>query len=237
MERLRVEVLAEWPHDATAFTQGLVWDGERLLESTGLEGESTLREVDLESGEVLRKVDLDPDLFAEGLARVGERLVQLTWRAGRAFVWDRKSFSKVAEHRYPGQGWGLCHDGRRLVMSDGSEHLTFRDPETFEVIGGVRVGFAGATLRGLNELECAEGWVYANVFTTDTIVRIDPLTGEIRATVDASGLLSTEGRASVDVLNGIAYNPERGTFLLTGKNWPRLFEVVFRGVEEGGGVP
>lgn len=236
VERLRVELLADWPHDRSAYTQGLVWDGAHLLESTGLEGRSSLREVDLESGAVLRRVDLEKDLFGEGLALAGDRLFQLTWRAGRALVWSRGEFRRLAEHRYAGEGWGLCHDGRRLVMSDGSERLTFRDPETFEEVGGVSVTAAGRPLRALNELECVDGWVYANVYTTDTIVRIDPISGEVRATVDASGLLRPDERVAAEVLNGIAYNPERGTFLITGKLWPRLFEVTFR-AKDGRATP
>lgn len=229
---MRARVIRALDHDRGAFTQGLVYHGGKLYESTGLHGRSTLREVDLETGEVRRKVDLPRELFAEGLARVEDRLVQLTWRSGKALVWSVDGFEQIAEHEYSGEGWGLCFDGERLVMSDGTAWLSFRDPETFERIGEVRVTRAGRPVRRLNELECVDGAIYANVWMNDSIARIDPDTGEVTGWIDASGLLSREDRAGdEDVLNGIAYVPETGRFLLTGKNWPRLFEVEFVPVE------
>ncbi len=228
VERLRVEVLARHPHDSGAFTQGLLWHDGRLYESTGLRGHSSVREVDLPSGRVLRERRLDATLFGEGLARVGSELIQLTWTRGVALRWGLADFSPKGRFGYQGEGWGLCFDGRWLVMSDGSEWLTFRDPTRFEARRRVRVTLHGRPVRRLNELECVAGAVYANVWTTDRIVRIDPESGRVTALVDASGLLPAGKRpAGADVLNGIAWIPERARFVLTGKRWPWLFEVRF----------
>jgi glutaminyl-peptide cyclotransferase len=225
VERLRVRVVARYPHQRDAFTQGLIYDDGVVYESTGREGESSLRLVELETGEVLRRRDNDPSVFAEGLAAVGDRLYQLTWQDGRALVFRRRDFAPVREHAYEGEGWGLCHDGASLVMSDGSDRLVFRDPETFEARRAVRVTLEGRPLARLNELECADGAVWANVWQDDAIVRVDPLDGRVTAVVDASGLLAPDERPGTDVLNGIAWMPETGRFLLTGKYWPWMFEV------------
>jgi glutaminyl-peptide cyclotransferase len=218
-------VMAEWPHDPRAFTQGLVFDRGQLLESTGQYGVSELRRVELESGRVLARVPLDASLFGEGLALVGDRLIQLTWQEGRAFVYQAASLERIAEWRYQGEGWGLTFDGQRLVMSDGSDILTFRDPRTFAHLGRLRVTLDGAPLPALNELEWAAGAIWANVWQTDRIVRIEPESGQVTAVVDASGLLRADERAGADVLNGIAYDAGRRVFYLTGKLWPRVFEV------------
>lgn len=223
--RKSLEIVATYPHDPGAFTQGLLVQGERVFESTGLRGRSTLREVTLRTGEVRRSVDLPASLFGEGLALVDGELIQLTWTAGVARVYDAESFDLVREHRYATQGWGLCYDGTRLVMSDGTTRLYFRDPKTFALLGQVEVRRGGEPLDDLNELECVDGRVLANVLGSDWIYEIDPASGEVTAAIDASGLLSEEERARTDVLNGIAHRPETGTFLLTGKLWPRLFEV------------
>jgi glutamine cyclotransferase len=226
-EELVVKVLRSFPHDRGAFTQGLLWHDGRLYESTGLPGRSSLRRVELETGKVEAQVALKAPLFAEGLAQVDTRLVQLTWQDRRAFVWTLDAFHPVREYTYDGEGWGLCFDGRRLVMSDGSERLTFRDPQTFERQSDVVVTRGGEPLRLLNELECVDGLVYANVWQTDSIVRIDPATGRVTGWIDASGLLTDNERVAADVLNGIAYWPEQHSFLITGKLWPRLLEVQF----------
>jgi glutamine cyclotransferase len=227
VERLRVKILATIPHDTGAYTQGLVWSDGALYESAGQYGESSLRQVDPKTGQVLRSVAVAPNYFAEGLARVGDRLVQLTWQEGVALLYDLATFERRGELPYSGEGWGLCHDGRRLIMSDGSDALTFRDPATFAATGRVNVTLDGAPVPQLNELECVDGAVYANVYTTEEIVRIDPETGHVTTRIDASGLLTPPERMRVDVLNGIAYKPETKTFLLTGKNWPKMFEVTF----------
>lgn len=226
-EALRVAVVRAYPHDRNAFTQGLIWRDGMLYESTGLVGRSSLRKVDLGTGAVKQQVAVPAPFFAEGLADVGNRLFQLTWQHGRVFLYDKHTFGRVGELAYQGEGWGLCHDGKALVMSDGSDVLTVRSPSTFAVTRTVAVTMGGRPPGRLNELECVDGDVYANVWTTDTIVRIDMKTGVVTARVDASGLLTPAERVGVDVLNGIAYDPADRTFLITGKLWPRLFRVKF----------
>lgn len=226
-DRLRAEVLETYPHDTDAFTQGLeLYDGV-LYEGTGRYGQSDMRVVEVETGEVSRGVALPDHVFGEGITIVGDRIWQLTWREEVAFLRDRATLAELDRIPYQGEGWGLCHDeGRdRLVMSDGSAELTFRDPETFEPTGTVAVTLDGAPLAMINELECVSGKVWANVWLTDQIVRIDPETGAVEAVVDASGLLSEPEQAGADVLNGIAAVPGTGTFLITGKLWPWLFLV------------
>jgi glutaminyl-peptide cyclotransferase len=226
-ERLTVKVLSIRPHDAGAYTQGLLLHGGSLFESTGLNGSSSLREVDPGTGEVKRRVSLPQQYFGEGLALVGDYLIQLTWKDEKAFVYRLSDFKPAGELRYDGEGWGLCWDGRRLVMSDGSDRLTFRDSETFAVLGEVHVSLAGRPIDRLNELECVDGTVYANVWQTDDILRIDPASGKVTAVIDASGLLTPAERQAADVLNGIVWDPARRTFLITGKLWPKVFEVTF----------
>lgn len=228
-ESLTVDVLRQLPHDPGAFTQGLELDAGVLYESTGLVGRSSLREVDLETGEVVRQRDLPAPTFAEGLTVVDGELLQLTWRNGVLYRWDKETFEPTGTARYQGEGWGLCYDGEVLWMSDGSSRLTRRDPATFAVLGTVEVRRAGEPVLRLNELECVEGDVYANVWLTDEIVRVNKRTGEVTATVDAAPLreLMPAGLGADAVLNGIAYLEGSGTFLLTGKLWPSAFEVRF----------
>jgi glutaminyl-peptide cyclotransferase len=227
LQSLRVEVVQTYPHDPTAFTQGLFLHQGTLYESTGLVGRSSLRRVELKTGRVMRKLDVPAPAFAEGLALVGERLFQLTWQQGRVFVYNRSTFGQMGEFSYSGEGWGLCYDGTSLVMSDGSDALTFRDPKDFAVKRTLRVTLNGRALDRLNELECVGTDVYANVWTTETIVRIDVVAGRVTARIDASGLLTPQERVGVDVLNGIAYDPADQTFLITGKLWPKVFRVKF----------
>ena len=226
-DQLVVRVLRTYPHDATAFTQGLVYSTGRIYESTGIEGRSSIRRARLPDGRVEKLVDLAPELFGEGLARVEGNLVQLTWRNEMALVWQLPDLQRAGTHAYQGEGWGLCYDGRRLVMSNGTDRLMFRDPVTFRPTGEVAVVSGGQPVRNLNELECTKSDVYANIWQDEHIARIDAETGVVTAWIDASGLLTAEERATADVLNGIAYVPERDSFLLTGKFWPRLFEVKF----------
>ncbi len=223
--RLRVEVVASYPHDPQAFTQGLEWSRGELWESTGLYGSSRLRRVRLSSGGVEAEAALPAHLFGEGLARVGERLLQLTWQEKKLLEWDAEHLKILAERPYPGEGWGLCYDGSSLVTSDGGDTLVFRDPVTLAERRRLAVTLAGRPVDRLNELECVGEEIYANVWQTDHIVRISAATGRVDAVIDAAGLLSDEERAAADVLNGIAFRPETGTLLLTGKLWPRLFEV------------
>ncbi len=225
--RLKVRVLEEYPHDPSAYTQGLLWVGDGLIESTGLHGLSTLRRVDLPTGRVIDRLKLDSALFGEGLARVGDRLFQLTWQAQLGLIYDLETLKPEGQFFYKGEGWGLCFDGESLVMSDGSDTLSFRDPETFAEKGRRKVTFEGRPLHRLNELECVGEEIYANVYTTEAIARIDSSTGRVTAMIDASGLLTPEERRKVEVLNGIAYDSQRGVFLITGKLWPKVFEVTF----------
>lgn len=227
VQTLRVEVLRELHHDTSAWTQGLLWWDGSLYESTGRYGESRLRRLDPATGAVQQQVEVPPSFFGEGLARTGDRLILLTWMAERALVYDLRSFEGLRTFRYRGEGWGLCHDGDRLIMSNGSDTLTFRDPETFEPVGEVRVTLRGRPQDQLNELECVDGAVYSNVWQEDFIVRIDPDSGRVTHQIDAAGLLTRDEARGVDVLNGIAYQPDDGTFYITGKWWPKMFEVRF----------
>jgi len=221
----RLKVLRVYPHDARAFTQGLLFLDGKLYESTGLNGRSTVRRVDLTSGQVEQESRLSAELFGEGLARVGERLIQLTWKNHKALVWDLATLKKASEFSYDGEGWGLCFDGRHLVMSDGSDKLTLRNPDSFDKEGEVRVRLAGHPLANLNELECSGGPIYANVWRDTHIARIDAKSGEVTAWIDASGLLDPSEAAGADVLNGIADVASTGHLLVTGKLWPNLYEV------------
>jgi glutamine cyclotransferase len=218
------------PHDPGAYTQGFLLHDGYLYESTGRNGASTVRQVDLQTGEVLRSVDVPEEYFAEGLERVDDKLIQLTWKAGKAFVYDINTFDKVGEFDYSGEGWGLCTDGEYLFMSDGTPFIDMRDPETFETVVSFLVTVQGSLVERLNELECVGDYIYANVWQTDFIVKIDTKNGVVVAVIDASILLTDEERTALDsqeVLNGIAYLPESDSFLLTGKHWPNMYEVQF----------
>lgn len=228
-EMLTAQVLDVRPHDPEAFTQGLVLENGRMFESTGDVAPlgTVVREVDPLTGEVLAETPV-PGVFGEGLEWMGDRLFQLTWKDERLLVFDVESLEPLGQVPYDGEGWGLCLLDERLAMTDGSDTIAFRSPRDFSVISTVSVTLSGEPLPLLNELECVDGAIWANVYRTDTIVRIDPGTGVVTAVVDTSALDRTgvpEDRGAV--LNGIAYDDEAGTFLITGKLWPSLFEVVF----------
>lgn len=218
-------VVATYPHDPSAFTEGLVFHQGQLLESTGELGKSTLRRVDLQSGKVLQALSLPETDFGEGLALVDGRLIQLTYESGIAHVYDSQTFEEVAQYTFDGQGWGLCFDGSRLIMSNGLERLTFRDPTTFAELGGVAVTELGREVFGANELECVGHEVFANMWPSGFIYRIDARTGTVVNRIDGRGLLDGQQAVGADVLNGIAFDPETGHLLLTGKLWPKVFEV------------
>jgi glutamine cyclotransferase len=229
------ELVTRRPHDQEAWTQGLqLGRGGQLYESTGLLGHSTLSEVEPATGQVLRSVALPADVFGEGLAGVDDRLIQLTWKNGLAFAWEAATFELVETYPYAGEGWGLCFDGQRLVMSDGSDSLTLRDAATFERLGTVDLIHDLDSLR-LNELECVDGQVWANAYQTDTIVRIDPLSGRLTGLLDLSDLRVAGGLAAETwgVLNGIAYDAASDTYLVTGKLWSELFEIRLLEPEPG----
>lgn len=221
-------VIREYPHDPGAFTQGLFFHEGFLYESTGLRGESTLRRVDLDTGEVLEQRELLPRFFGEGAALAGDFIFQLTWESGVGFVYTRPPFRLVREFRYPGEGWGLTFDGQHLVMSDGSDALRFLDPNTLRQMRLLRVTAAGERLFQLNELEWIAGEIWANIWTEERIARIRPDTGEVTAFVDLTGILPPGWRLrypEMDVLNGIAWDPDGGRIFVTGKKWPKLFEI------------
>jgi glutamine cyclotransferase len=220
-------VLSVLPHDRSLFTEGLEIADSTLYESTGLYGRSVLRATDPNTGRVYQQTRLAPAFFGEGIAVVHDRIWQLSYQEGVALQYDRASLRPVTTTHYAGEGWGLCYDGTRLVMSNGSSRLTFRDPTTFAETGGVNVTLGGADIDKLNELECVGGQVYANVWQTRQIVRIDPASGEVTAVIDATGLLPPIERAGTDVLNGIAAIPGTDQFLLTGKFWPHMYRVRF----------
>ena len=220
------EVKNAYPHDRAAFTQGLVFRDGFLWESTGEYGSSSLRQVELKTGRVVKSVPVAKDFFAEGMTIFGGKVYQLTWQEGRAFVYDAKDLRRVGEFKYAGEGWGLTHDNESLVMSDGTSTLRFLDPETFAVRRTVRVTDAGRPVERLNELEYVRGEIFANVWQKDRVARIDPRTGRVTGWIDLRGLLpKSDMRGDEDVLNGIAYDEENDRLFVTGKLWPKLFEI------------
>lgn len=219
------EIIHTWPHDPGAFTQGLLYHDGVLYESTGLKGESSLRKVELESGKVLKKIDIPAQYFAEGLALLNSNLYQLTWQSHKCFVYDLATFEQKREFNYPTEGWGLTTDGQSLILSDGSDVIRFLDPATFEVKRTIKVTARGEPIGMLNELEYIKGEIFANVWTSNFIVRIDPASGRVLGVIDLTGLLNIEDRPGTDVLNGIAYDPAGGRLFVTGKRWPKLFEI------------
>jgi len=218
------QVVHTFPHDTRAYTQGLVFEDGFLYEGTGKRGESTLRKVELETGRVLQSHSLDRRLFGEGIAIWDDRIIQLTWRSRAAIVYDKKTFQELRRFRYSGEGWGLTHDGTHLIMSDGSSTLRFLDPSTFKLVRRLLVHNRGRRLARLNELEYVGGEILANVWTEDGIARISPETGQVTGWIDLRGLMP--GRTDREaVLNGIAYDPEGDRLFVTGKNWPKLFQI------------
>jgi len=220
------EVVNTFPHDPNAFCQGLAFADGVLYEGTGRYRQSTLRKVDLKTGRVLQFARLTPNFFGEGIALHGDRIVQLTWRSGVGLVYDKTTFRRQATFRYRGEGWGITSDGKRLIISNGSSTLAFLDPKTFRVVGQLAVRSQGRPVANLNELEYVEGEIYANVWGEDYIARISPESGEVVGWIDLRGLLNPHERADPDaVLNGIAYDPEQKRLFVTGKLWPKLFEI------------
>ena len=227
--RYGYEVVNVYPHDPDAFTQGLEFHDGILLESTGRHP-SSVRRVRLETGEVLARRELDNQFFGEGLTSVGDRILTLTWQSGHGFVWDVDDLEPAGTFSYSGEGWGLTHDETRVILSDGTPSLRFLDPDTLAQTGSVPVTFMGRPLDRLNELEFIEGEVWANVWQTNFIVRIDPATGVVTGVIDLTGLLPDPvANPSDDVLNGIAWDAQNRRLFVTGKNWPKLFEIRLTG--------
>jgi glutamine cyclotransferase len=219
-------VVHTYPHDSHAFTQGLIYLDGHLYESTGLKGQSSLREVELETGRILKFAEVPDKYFAEGLTNWGGTLVQLTWQSQTGFVYDRTSFRELRTFSYPGEGWGLTEDGKDLILSDGTATLRFLDPATFREVRRVTVKSHGKPVEKLNELEYVHGEIYANIWYADRIARISPATGKVLGFIDLSGLAAESGRSGTDaVLNGIAYDAAHDRLFVTGKLWPKLFEI------------
>jgi glutamine cyclotransferase len=219
-------VVNVYPHDPKGFTQGLAFDEGVLYEGTGLLARSSLRRVELETGQVLQLQALPAHLFGEGVTVFGDRIIQLTWKSHVGLVYDKETFERQRDFAYPTEGWGLTHDGMRLIISDGSSTLHFLDPETLEEIGQIDVHYDGVPVTRLNELEYVQGEVFANVWKTDLVARIDPETGQVVGWIELVGLLSPEDHdGPIGVLNGIAYDPEDDRLFVTGKLWSKLFEI------------
>ena len=225
-EHLTARAVAAYPHDIGAFTQGLVIHDGMLYESTGQYGRSSLRLVDLSSGGVEKISRLSREYFAEGIAVVEDKIYQLTWQSGIGIVYDRTTFNTIGTFRYEGEGWGLTFDGTHLVLSDGSANLRFLDTQSFEVTRTVQVHDESGPVVRLNELEYINGEVWANIWYSDVIVRIDPESGAVLGTIDVGGLYSSALRGREEVANGIAYDAASKKIFVTGKNWPQLYEVV-----------
>lgn len=223
---LGYDVVKAHPHDRSAFTQGLVYDEGSFYEGTGLYGRSTLRQVDPETGTIRKQIELAPNYFGEGIALFEDELVQLTWKEKAGFVYDKESLERTSDFSYPTEGWGLTTDRSRLIMSDGTSSLYFLDPESFEITGSIAVSDRGSPVSGLNELEYIRGEIYANVWPTSKIAIISPETGQVRAWIDLQGILPVLYRLQgAGVPNGIAYDEKADRIFVTGKLWPKLYEI------------
>ncbi len=218
-------VINTYPHDPQAFTQGLVYDRGFFYEGTGLYGESSLRKVELATGKVLEKLALEQRYFGEGITLWQDQIVQLTWKSQVGFIYNQETFAKEGEFTYPTEGWGLTHNGDRLIMSDGTDNLYFLDPETFKKIDSIQVRYQGKPVGRLNELEYIDGEIFANIWMTNFIARISPDTGEVISLIDLRGLNPSAGKNGQDVLNGIAYDQVGRKLFVTGKLWPKLYEI------------
>lgn len=219
-------VVTEYPHDASAFTQGLVFTDGRLYEGTGKKGESSLRRIELKTGRIEQIVLLDSALFGEGITVFDGKIFQLTWQNRLGIIYDQKTFESLSTFRYTGEGWGLTHDGKRLILSDGTSTIRFLDPKSFEVVKRIKVKAGNSLIDQLNELEFRKGEILANVWHTNRIARISPDSGEVLGWIDLTGLYSERQRQSrEDVLNGIAYDEANDRLLVTGKNWPKIYEI------------
>ena len=226
------KVVNAYPHDRYAFTQGLVFENGFLYEGTGLHGRSTLRRVKLETGEILKIHKLPACFFGEGVTIYQNRIIQLTYKSNVGFVYDKDSFKLLRDFTFTTEGWGITHDGKRLIISDGTATLHYLDPKTFKAIGQIQVRDNYGPVSKLNELEYIQGEIYANVWKTDRIVKIEPQTGKVIGWIELKGLLSAEDhRAKVDVLNGIAYDAINDRLFVTGKWWPKLFEIKLVSME------
>jgi glutamine cyclotransferase len=219
------EIVNVYPHDASAFTQGLVFHQGFLYESAGHYGQSNLRKVELETGRVLKRAEVPAQYFAEGLALFNGRLIQLTWQERTGFIYDQETFQQLGTFSYTGEGWGLAHDGKSLILSDGTNQIRFLDPNTFQVQRTITVRDRGQAITRLNELEYVNGEIFANIWYTDRVARINPADGSVVGWIELNGLLTPQDGSRADVLNGIAYDSATNRLFVTGKWWPKLFEI------------
>ena len=224
-QRYSYRVVAEYPHDTEAYTQGLLISDGQLWESTGREGQSSVRRVDLATGAVTQRVDLPQQYFGEGIAILDGKIYQLTWKARKGFIYSADTLEQIGEFSYQRQGWGMTTDGHNLIMSDGTSLLRWLSPEDFDVIREIDVVGPRGPVSNLNELEYINGWIWANVWRSDTIVRIDPHTGRVVGEIDLAGILPPSEAGGAEVLNGIAYDAENDRIFVTGKLWPKLYEI------------
>lgn len=228
-----LKIVNVYPHDRTAFSQGLIYDGGYLYESTGLYGRSKVKVIDLANDRVVKSIDLDDRYFGEGLTAVDDKLVQLTYRERRGFVYDKQTLKVTQTFDYPTEGWGITYDGSRLILSNGSSHLFYLDPSTYRRVGSLEVRKGGEPVANLNELEYIDGLIFANIWMTNVIVQIDPESGRIVGEIDCRELAKRyEKDGNVDVLNGIAYDRKDRRLFVTGKLWPELFEVELVPVQD-----
>ena len=226
---INYNIVASYPHDTSSYTQGLIWNNNSIYEGTGLEGHSRLMRVDLKNGKVENAVALDPSVFGEGITLLNDRIYQLTWQSHKVYVYDAKTFKKIKEFNWDHEGWGLTHNGKELIISTGDSNLYFVDPETFKLLRIVGVTNNNGPQGNLNELEYINGAVFANIYLTDYIIRIDPATGRITGKMDLNGILEKSGqhvnKEEGNVLNGIAYDSVKNSLYITGKKWPLLYEM------------
>lgn len=223
---LHFKLINTYSHDPQAYTQGLIFENGYFYESTGQYGQSSLRKVDLKTGEVRQSVNLPEEIFGEGLTSYDGKLIQITWKSQLAFIYDKKTFQQINKYNYQGEGWGITFDGKRLIMSDGSENLTFYDTEYFTELGHIEIYDNKGAIKWLNELEYIKGEIYANIYQEKQIAIIDPASGKVKAYLDLSTLVPDKLKDDNDhVLNGIAWNPLNGHLFITGKDWPNLYEI------------
>lgn len=229
VQKFGYEIVNIWPHDPSAFTQGLVFLDGKMIESTGQVGRSSLRNVEIQTGRILKKLDVPPPYFAEGIALLNNKIYQLTWEQNLGFIYDAQGFEKLGEFKYDGEGWGLTTDGRSLILSDGSNRIRFIDPDSFQVTKTIAVMDAKVPVRELNELEFVNGEIYANIWHDDRVAVINPQTGRVTAWIDLAGLLQPGDVQDPEaVLNGIAYDQSTERLFVTGKLWPKLFELKIK---------
>jgi glutamine cyclotransferase len=224
IKKLDYQILTSYEHDPQAFTQGLEIYKNQLYEGTGLYGRSSLRKVELESGQLLKKLELDQKYFGEGITILNDKIYQLSWKENTAFVYDL-NFKLIKTFSYQGEGWGLANNGQHLIMSNGSEYLFFRDPKTFALIKKIEIRNGDQKIKNINELEYQAGIIYANIWQTDYIIKINAENGTVEAFLDLKGILKTDYEGEIDVLNGIAYDPQENNFLVTGKLWPKIYRI------------